>query len=86
MNAPDVSFVIPCYKAERLVAQATGSALDQGPNVEIIVDDDGSVDGSVEVIKSFGDGIRFETGPNRGAFAASRCGRLGRAYDGHRRG
>jgi len=42
MNAPDVTVVIPCYNAERFVAQAIQSALDQGPNVEVIVVDDGS--------------------------------------------
>jgi len=74
MNAPDVTVVIPCYNAERFVAQAIQSALDQGPNVEVIVVDDGSTDASLEVIESFGDRIRFETGPNRGACAARNAG------------
>ena len=74
MTAPDVSIVIPCYNAERFVAQAIQSALDQGPNVEVIVVDDGSTDGSLDVIKSFGDRIHWRTGPNRGACSARNDG------------
>ena len=68
---PSVSILIPCYNAERWVGQAIQSALDQTHNdKEVIVVDDGSTDGSLEVIKSFGDKIRWETGPNRGGNVA----------------
>jgi glycosyltransferase involved in cell wall biosynthesis len=64
---PLVSILIPCYNAERWVAQAIESALRQTwPEKEIIVVDDGSTDGSLAIIQSFGDRIRWETGPNRG--------------------
>ncbi len=36
--------------------------------------DDGSTDGSLDAIKSFGDRIRWETGPNRGGSAARNRG------------
>ena len=66
-----VSILIPCYNAERWVAQAIQSALDQTwPNKEVIVMDDGSTDGSLKAIQSFGERIRWETGPNRGGNAA----------------
>jgi glycosyltransferase involved in cell wall biosynthesis len=57
------------------VARAIQSVLDQDyPNLEVIVIDDGSTDGSLDVIKSFGDRIRWQTGPNRGACAARNRG------------
>src|SRR6202011_1477360 len=66
-----VSILIPCYNAERWVAQAIESALRQTwPEKEIIVVDDGSTDGSLAIIESFGDRIRWETGPNRGGNVA----------------
>lgn len=66
-----VSILIPCYNAERWIAKAIKSALSQTyPNNEVIVVDDGSTDNSLEIIKSFGDRIRWETGPNRGGNVA----------------
>jgi len=68
---PLVSILIPCYNAERWIRQCIESALGQTyPDKEVIVVDDGSKDASLEVIKSFGDRIRWETGPNRGGNAA----------------
>jgi GT2 family glycosyltransferase len=66
-----VSILIPCYNAERWVAQAIESALAQTwPNKEVIVVDDGSTDGSLIEIKKFDGCIRWETGPNRGGNVA----------------
>ncbi len=62
-----VSVVIPCYNAERWVGEAIQSCLDQTYSpIEVIVIDDGSTDRSLDVISSFGQRIRWETGPNRG--------------------
>jgi len=75
VTTPLVSIVIPCYNGETFVGEAIQSALDQTyQNVGVIVIDDGSTDGSLEVIRSFGDAIRWETGPNRGACAARNRG------------
>jgi GT2 family glycosyltransferase len=72
---PLVSVIIPCYNAERWVREAIQSCLDQTYRpLEIIVIDDGSTDGSLAVIKSFGDAVRWETGPNRGGCAARNRG------------
>jgi glycosyltransferase involved in cell wall biosynthesis len=72
---PLVSVIIPCYNAERWVAEAIQSCLDQTYRpIEIIVIDDGSTDGSLDVIKSFGDAVKWETGPNRGGNAARNRG------------
>ncbi|MCE0497072.1 MAG: glycosyltransferase [Methylacidiphilales bacterium] len=66
-----VSILIPCYNAERWVGQAIESALGQTwPEKEVIVVNDGSTDGSLAVIQSFGDRICWETGPNRGGNVA----------------
>ncbi len=62
-----VSILIPCYNAERWIAQCIGSALAQTwPEKEVVVVDDGSTDGSLAIIQSFGDRIRWDSGPNRG--------------------
>jgi glycosyltransferase involved in cell wall biosynthesis len=70
-----VSVVIPCYNAERFLADTVQSVFEQTyPHVEIIVVDDGSTDGSAELIRSFGGRVRAEFGPNRGASAARNRG------------
>jgi glycosyltransferase involved in cell wall biosynthesis len=67
---PTVSILIPCYNADRWIAQAIDSALNQTyPHKEVIVVDDGSTDRSLDIIKSFGDRIRWETGENQGGNA-----------------
>lgn len=74
-HAPPVSIIIPCFNADRFIGDAIQSALDQTyPRIEVIVIDDGSTDGSLDVLKSFGDRIRWESGPNRGACAARNRG------------
>ena len=68
---PPISILIPCFNAEQWIEQAIRSALDQTwANKEVIVVDDGSTDGSLEIIRSFGTAIRFEAGPNRGGNVA----------------
>jgi len=63
-----ISIIIPCYNNQVFLRAAIASALNQTySNVEIIVIDDGSTDNSLEIIKSFGDQIHWETGENRGA-------------------
>ena len=66
-----VSILIPSYNSERFVAEAVESALGQThTDIEVVVVDDGSTDGSVQVLKSFGDRIILEAGPNHGACVA----------------
>jgi glycosyltransferase involved in cell wall biosynthesis len=68
---PLVSILIPCFNAARWIDQAIKSALAQTwQKREVIVVDDGSTDGSLEIVKSFGAQILWETGPNRGGNAA----------------
>lgn len=64
---PKASILIPSYNAQNWVAQAIESALAQGSDVEVIVVDDGSTDGTVDVIRQYDGKIHWETGPNAGA-------------------
>jgi glycosyltransferase involved in cell wall biosynthesis len=73
---PFVSVVIPCHNAAPFLAEAVESALaQQGVRVEVIVVDDASTDGSVEVARGFGDRIRrIELARNAGAGTARNTG------------
>ncbi len=56
-----VSVIIPCFNAERWIAETIDSCLKQTyPHIEIIVIDDCSTDNSLEIIKSYGDKITWE--------------------------
>jgi glycosyltransferase involved in cell wall biosynthesis len=64
---PLVSILVPCYNAAQWVGQAIESALNQSwPEKEVIVIDDGSSDGSLDIIKRFGDSIQWYTQVNAG--------------------
>jgi glycosyltransferase involved in cell wall biosynthesis len=66
-----ISILIPCFNAERWIAQAIESALAQTwPDKEVIVVDDGSTDSSLDIIRRFEGRIQWETGSNRGGGAA----------------
>ena len=53
---PRVSIVLPSYNHEKYVRECIQSALDQTyQDFEIIITDDGSTDGTVNVIKEFDD-------------------------------
>lgn len=66
-----VSILIPCFNAEPWIGECIESALAQTwPEKEVIVVDDGSTDGSLDIVRRFGDRIRWESGPNRGGNAA----------------
>jgi glycosyltransferase involved in cell wall biosynthesis len=67
---PLVSILIPCFNAKHFVAEAIESALAQTwAAKEVIIVDDGSTDGSLEVIRHYDGRIRWETGPNQGGNA-----------------
>lgn len=68
---PAVSIIIPVYNTRNYVAEALQSVLDQSlRDVEVIAVDDGSTDGSLEVLQSFGNRITVLSQKNSGQGAA----------------
>ncbi len=68
LKPPLVTVTIPAYNAEAFVAEAIDSVLMQDyPNMEVIVCDDGSSDRTLEILRGYGDRIRVIRHPrNRG--------------------
>ncbi|MCS3708351.1 glycosyltransferase involved in cell wall biosynthesis [Salinibacter ruber] len=65
-----VSIIIPCYNDEDYVGEAIKSALNQTYEPkEIVVIDDGSTDGSLDVIRSFDDHVTWRSRENKGLSA-----------------
>jgi glycosyltransferase involved in cell wall biosynthesis len=53
-NVPKISIVIQCHNRKEYIAQCIESILSQGyPNLDLVVIDDGSTDGSWEIIQSY---------------------------------
>jgi glycosyltransferase involved in cell wall biosynthesis len=77
---PTVSAIIPAYNAARTVSRAVESCLNQThPPIEVLIVDDGSTDGTAEVVADFGNSVRLERKPNGGpASARNYAGRLAR--------
>lgn len=75
MSDPLVSIVINNYNYARFIRGAIDSALDQDyPRVEVVVVDDGSTDGSRDIILSYGDRIKAVIKPNGGQASAFNAG------------
>lgn len=68
VELPYISIVVPCFNAQRYIAQTLKSIVSQNyPRLELIVMDGGSTDGTVDIIKSFSSHIAyFYTGPDKG--------------------
>jgi glycosyltransferase involved in cell wall biosynthesis len=68
---PLVSIVVPAYNAARFLRASLDSIVAQTyPSKEIIVMDDGSADGTGEIVRSYGEQITYYRQPrNRGQFA-----------------
>ena len=71
---PRVSCIVPVHNGERYVAEAVASVLRQTASVEVIVVDDGSTDGTAEVLRGVGEPIRRVHQRNAGVSAARNHG------------
>jgi len=72
---PSISVVMPTFNGERYIREALDSALSQTlPVSEIIVIDDGSSDGTAELLREYGDRIVYVRQPNQGVSSAYNAG------------
>ena len=73
---PSMTIVTPSFNQARFLERTLRSVLEQGyPNLEYIVMDGGSTDGSVEIIRKYADRLTFWTsGPDPGQSAAINAG------------
>jgi glycosyltransferase involved in cell wall biosynthesis len=68
---PLVSVVTPSYNMAAFLAETIESVLSQDyPRIEYIVMDGGSTDGTLEILKRYGDRLRYVSTPDNGAAAA----------------
>ena len=73
-----VSVVIPTYNRAQFLGAAIQSALDQSMDgVEIVVVDDGSTDGTEDLVRRFDSAVIYLRTPHRGQPAATRNRGLG---------
>ena len=74
-NEFKISVVIPVFNRERYIARAVDSVLAQKfAAYEILVVDDGSSDGTADVLRGYGDKIRYIYQENAGVSAARNMG------------
>lgn len=70
-----ISVIIPAYNAEKYLREALDSALAQThPQTEVVVVDDGSTDGTPEILKAYGSRITIVRQANRGVATACNAG------------
>lgn len=75
MKLPLISCIVPVYNGERYLREALDSIFAQAyPNLEVIVVDDGSTDGTEKVVAAYGERIHALRQSNRGPAAARNLG------------
>lgn len=75
MTSPGISLIIPCYNAALYLREAIDSALSQTVKPrQIILVDDGSTDGSLQIARSYGSALAVIAQANAGAAAARNRG------------
>ena len=75
MSVPGVSCVIPAYNGARYLRETLDSVLAQSlPVAEVLVVDDGSTDGTAEIVRAYGGAVRYLYQPHAGVSAARNRG------------
>ena len=75
MTGALVSCIVPVFNGERYLGEALDSILAQQYRpLEVIVVDDGSIDGTAAIVRGYGDRVRALRQPNAGAPAARNLG------------
>jgi len=75
MQQANVSYIMPVYNGEQYIAEAIDSLLAQTlPPIQIIIIDDGSTDGTAEIVARYGDRITSIHQTNAGQSAARNHG------------
>ena len=73
MNNAKVSVIIPAFNAQRWIAETLDSICGQTySNLEIIIVDDGSTDATADIIRGYGDQVRYVYQTNSGGCAVPR--------------
>ena len=75
MSAPLVTIITVSYNASQTIRRTIDSVLGQGyPNVDYIVVDGGSTDGTREILEGYGEQLRFISEPDQGIYDAMNKG------------
>jgi len=75
VTLPSISVVTPSYQHAEFIGATLRSVLDQGyPGLELVVMDGGSSDGTVEILRGFGDRLRWVSERDGGQAAALNTG------------
>jgi glycosyltransferase involved in cell wall biosynthesis len=71
VSARRLTIITPSYNHGPYLRRCIDSVLDQGwPNLQYLVLDGGSTDGTLEILQSYGDAIRWRTGADGGQASA----------------
>ncbi|MCP5158256.1 MAG: glycosyltransferase [Gammaproteobacteria bacterium] len=74
-SMPLVSVIMPSYNTSRYIKEAIDSVLAQDyPNKELILIDDGSTDGTIDLVRSYRSQLKLITQANQGAAVARNAG------------